>query len=205
MPLLKDYYDQGPLTPKKEDSGLLPMSNTENIDTQVMNIEADFEQLDIGEEPIFERNVIKQTSMNIFKDKMSHLQYCQPSKKAPSMLETNNRLAVAADRRQVRAKSNVQTFERSLLLIRDSNHADEERKDTIVQDLPQQQVQGRDSILTETGFGFGPISRFSNTVDFESSQSLQQFVPLSKKEKEQRRQTIGPKPVPAYKDEKEDE
>ena len=38
-----------------------------------MNIEADFEQLDIGEEPIFERNVIKQTSMGIFKDKMSHL------------------------------------------------------------------------------------------------------------------------------------
>lgn len=40
-----------------------------------MNIEADFEQLDIGEEPIYERNVIKQTKMNIFVDKMSHLQY----------------------------------------------------------------------------------------------------------------------------------
>jgi len=45
----------------------------ENLDTQVMNIEADFEQLDIGEEPIFERNSIKKTSTNKFKDKMSHL------------------------------------------------------------------------------------------------------------------------------------
>lgn len=38
-----------------------------------MNIEADFEQLDIGEEPIFERNAIKNTAMNIFKDKMAFL------------------------------------------------------------------------------------------------------------------------------------
>jgi len=38
-----------------------------------MNIEADFEQIDIGEEPIFERNVIKQ-STNILMDKMSILQ-----------------------------------------------------------------------------------------------------------------------------------
>jgi len=64
---------------------MLPNSG-EIIDTQVMNIEADFEQLDIGEEPIFERNVIKQTSMNIFKDKMSHLQF-KPSKRTPSMLD----------------------------------------------------------------------------------------------------------------------
>ena len=39
---LKDYYEKGPLTPKREDSGLSLNSN-ENIDTQVMNIEADFE------------------------------------------------------------------------------------------------------------------------------------------------------------------
>ena len=45
----------------------------ENLDTQVMNIEADFEQLDIGEEPIFERNTIKKTSTGQLKDKMSHL------------------------------------------------------------------------------------------------------------------------------------
>ena len=43
------------------------------LDTQVMNIEADFEQLDIGEEPIFERNMINRTSTNQLKDKMSHL------------------------------------------------------------------------------------------------------------------------------------
>jgi len=63
---LKDYYEQGPLTPKKQDesSSLI----IENVDTQVINIEADFEleQLDIGEEPVFERNAIKRTSMNIF-------------------------------------------------------------------------------------------------------------------------------------------
>ena len=46
----------------------------ENIDTQVMNIEADFEQLDVGEEPILERNAIKRTKTNTFKDKMSNLQ-----------------------------------------------------------------------------------------------------------------------------------
>ena len=40
-----------------------------------MNFEADFDKLDIGEEPIFERNHIKKTSTNQFKDKMSHLQY----------------------------------------------------------------------------------------------------------------------------------
>ena len=47
----------------------------DNQDTQVMNFEADFDKLDIGEEPIFERNHIKKTSTNQFKDKMSHLQY----------------------------------------------------------------------------------------------------------------------------------
>ena len=52
----------------------------ENLDTQVMNIEADFEQLDIGEEPIFERNPIKRTSTNQLKDKMSHLQYSYATK-----------------------------------------------------------------------------------------------------------------------------
>ena len=52
----------------------------ENLDTQVMNIEADFEQLDIGEEPIFERNPIKRTSTNHLKDKMSHLQYSYATK-----------------------------------------------------------------------------------------------------------------------------
>ena len=119
------------MTPKKEDSGLLPMSNTENIDTQVMNIEADFEQLDIGEEPIFERNVIKQTSMNIFKDKMSHLQYCQPSKKVPSMIKTddmNQDSLSSSDRRQLRAKSSIQNFERVLL---EENQTLEERKKSI--------------------------------------------------------------------------
>ena len=45
-----------------------------------MNIEADFEQLDIGEEPIFERNLIKKTSTNQLKDKMSHLQYSYATK-----------------------------------------------------------------------------------------------------------------------------
>lgn len=45
------------MTPKKDDFD--STLNNENIDTQVMNIEADFEQLDIGEEPIYERNVIK--------------------------------------------------------------------------------------------------------------------------------------------------
>ena len=39
-----------------------------------MNIEADFEQLDIGEEPIFERNAIKQTRMNI-KDNENEMFY----------------------------------------------------------------------------------------------------------------------------------
>ena len=67
---LKDYYDSGPTTPKKD---LAESFHAENLDTQVMNIEADFDQLDIGEEPIFERHAIKQTSMNIFKDKMTHL------------------------------------------------------------------------------------------------------------------------------------
>jgi len=67
---LKDYYEQGPITPKRDQENSLIL---ENIDTQVMNIEADFEQLDIGEEPIFERNVIKKTSLNIFKDKMAVL------------------------------------------------------------------------------------------------------------------------------------
>lgn len=45
------------MTPKKDDFD--STLQAENIDTQVMNIEADFEQLDIGEEPIYERNVIK--------------------------------------------------------------------------------------------------------------------------------------------------
>ena len=68
---LKDYYEQGPITPKKdEDNSIIHM---DVIDTQVMNIEADFEQLDIGEEPIFERNAIKNSAMNIFKDKMAVL------------------------------------------------------------------------------------------------------------------------------------
>ena len=68
---LKDYYEQGPITPKKdEENSLIHM---DVIDTQVMNIEADFEQLDIGEEPIFERNAIKNSAMNIFKDKMAVL------------------------------------------------------------------------------------------------------------------------------------
>ena len=47
------------MTPKKDDFDSTLNHNHENIDTQVMNIEADFEQLDIGEEPIYERNVIK--------------------------------------------------------------------------------------------------------------------------------------------------
>ena len=38
-----------------------------------MNFEADFDGMDIGEEPIYERNRIKKTSTNQFKDKMSHL------------------------------------------------------------------------------------------------------------------------------------
>lgn len=56
--------------------------HAENVDTQVMNIEADFEQLDIGEEPIFERNIVKMRSMNILKDKMSILQINSASKQS---------------------------------------------------------------------------------------------------------------------------
>ena len=51
----------------------LPEEDYENLDTQVMNFEADFDGMDIGEEPIYERNRIKKTSTNQFKDKMSHL------------------------------------------------------------------------------------------------------------------------------------
>ena len=85
-----------------------------------MNIEADFEQLDIGEEPIFERNLIKNTSMNIT-DKMSHLQFCLPSKNPPSMLEVSP--SKNSDRRPLRAKSSVQTFDRKKV----TGAADEEQ------------------------------------------------------------------------------
>ena len=78
-----------------------------------MNIEADFEQLDIGEEPIYERNVIKQTTMNI-KGKMSYLKQGMPSKNPPprklEMSPSQN-----ADRRTMRAKSSVQKFERAII------------------------------------------------------------------------------------------
>ena len=54
-----------------------------------MNIEADFEQLDIGEEPIFERNLIKKTSTNQLKDKMSHLQYSYATKTLKRQVRNN--------------------------------------------------------------------------------------------------------------------
>ena len=42
---LRDYYDNGPITPKKLHTEKSEFNNTtvENFDTQVMNIEADFE------------------------------------------------------------------------------------------------------------------------------------------------------------------
>lgn len=76
-----------------------------------MNIEADFEQLDIGEEPIFERNVIKRTSTNHFKDKMSHLQV------KPRMMVSDDQtsLSLLEPSKQLRAKSSVPTLDRTTM------------------------------------------------------------------------------------------
>lgn len=147
-----------------------------------MNIEADFEQLDIGEEPIYERNVIKQTTMNI-KGKMSYLKQGLPSKNPPprklEMSPSKN-----SDRRPVRAKSSVQKFDRAMIDNEESLVKQEvngfmptSNPPTIVGD----KQANRDSV--STGNGIGTIGRFSNTVDF-NTESLQQFVPLSKKEHE---------------------
>ena len=43
-------------------------------DSQVINIEADFDINDIGEESMMERNLIQNTKMNTFKNKMQILQ-----------------------------------------------------------------------------------------------------------------------------------
>ena len=150
---LKDYYEQGPITPKRDlDNSLM----LENIDTQVMNIEADFEQLDIGEEPIFERNVIKKTSLSIFKDKMAFLQV-RPGESAFKATE--------AVRRRSRAKSSSPGLERALFGSQDAGV--DSRANEAGPAEAMQQEEGRSA--DEDTLSDGPIGRFSNTIDFSSS------------------------------------
>ena len=45
-----------------------------DVDSHVINVEADFDINDIGEESMMERNLIQNTKMNTFKNKMQILQ-----------------------------------------------------------------------------------------------------------------------------------
>ena len=121
-----------------------------------MNIEADFEQLDIGEEPIFERNVIKKTSLSIFKDKMAFLQV-RPGESAFKATE--------AVRRRSRAKSSSLGLERALFGSQDAGVDSRANEDGPAEAMQQEEGRSAD----EDTLSDGPIGRFSNTIDFSSS------------------------------------